>query len=94
MAGKGKSQNGVPTIKWVSQHYGAIHRQFLFLEGRKTPYFVDTALMRCHYTHGDRYGLYGAGMHERGCAAILGSSGKITVLKHRAEQYALERIAA
>lgn len=86
------SSNNAPTVRWFKTDFGAIERHRLHVDGRETPYFVDKALMRCHYTYGEKYGLYGAGMSERGTAIILGFANKITVLKHRAEQFALERM--
>jgi hypothetical protein len=88
-----KTSNNAPSLKWVKlPHFGVLRRQRLFLNGRETPYFVDTALTIAHYTQGDRHGLFGSGMSERGCAVTLGSASKVSVLKHRAEQYALERV--
>lgn len=97
-----KHSNNAPSVKWV----GAIlacgrRRQRLFVDGRETPYFIDSATLIEHRTQGDAHGLYGAGMHEskirdrqgnpRYVAAVLGSGQKVAELKHRAEQYALER---
>lgn len=88
----GAAKNNAPSTKWVKlPHFGAQLRQKLLLNGLETPYFVVTANTRAHYTDGDRHGLFGAGMHESGCALTLGSASKVSVLKHRAEQYALER---
>lgn len=91
-----KSSNNGPSLKWITvAHVTAVHRRRLFINGKETPYFVDDAQgQSAHKSQGDRCGLYGAGMHKSGCALLLGSANKISVLKHRAEQYALEREAA
>lgn len=57
--------------KWFSEqqaHGGVRHR--LYKRNTKlgawgqTPYFVDAAPNRAHYTYGKKYGLYGSGMGE------------------------------
>lgn len=96
-----RPSNNTPSIKWFGVMLACgTRRQRLYVDGRETPYFVDSANgIRAHKTQGSEHGLYGAGMHEckirdrqgnpRYIAALLGSGQKIAELKHRAEQYAL-----
>jgi hypothetical protein len=90
------SSNNAPSVKWTTvAHVTAVHRQRLLLNGKETPYFVDDSRgVAAFRAQGDRYGLWGAGMHKSGCALLLRSAGKISVLKHAAEQFALDRVAA
>jgi hypothetical protein len=77
--------NNAPRIKWFLTKWdgGPVKvRRRLCVNGRETPYFVDT----------DRYGagentLFGSGMDKSGCAAFL-ASGKVSELKSRAERLA------
>lgn len=84
--------NNAPSLKWISvDHLHSVRRQRLFINGHETPYFIDDSKgVVAFRTQGDRYGLYGAGMSERGHAVVLGSANRIPVLKHRAEQFAME----
>jgi hypothetical protein len=91
------SNNG-PACQWRSEDFGPGRRQRLYVDGVKTPFFVDSALgVLAHRTAGDEHGLYGAGMGELvtqaktpyRIAAILGSGRNIHRLKHRAEQMAM-----
>ena len=75
-------------------------RHKLYVNGQETPYFIDVASVRAHYSYGERIALWGAGMGEMvnrlidggggyRIAAFLGSFKKIALAKHAAEQRAL-----
>lgn len=90
--------NNAPKIKWVSEMLACeTRRQRLFVDGRETPFFIDSANgILAHRTTGYEHGLFGAGMgpiagNRSGLriAAILGAGPRIAELKHRAEQMAL-----
>lgn len=93
--------NNAPKTKWVGHTMSCgTFRQRLYVDGFETPYFIDSARgIRAHKSQGEEHGLYGSGMYEckapgrdgekRYIAAPLGSSQKISSLKHRAEQMAL-----
>jgi len=82
--------NNGPKVKWWSTDFGHTVRQRLYVNGNETPYFVDSAHTAGHKSQGDEHGLYGSGMHPKGIALLLASGRRVTPLKHRAEQMALE----
>ena len=57
-------------LRWFSQpqaHGGTRYRLYVCETGKpwaETPYFIDKAPRRAHYTMGRRYGLFGAGMGD------------------------------
>ena len=86
--------NQPPKCRWRSIALACeTVRHQLYLDGTETPYFVDRAQFRAHYTQGQRVGLFGAGMHPRGIAAVLGSYDNVSLAKHRAEQFAMQAAA-
>lgn len=90
MAHAAQNTNRAPSCRWFSTEMpcGTV-RSRLYVDGRESRYFIDSAKKIGHRTMGDDHGLFGSGMSPRGCALTLGSASKITVLKHRAEQMAL-----
>lgn len=84
------STNNAPKFRWWKADFGHTVRQRLYVDGRETPYFIDSAQVAHHKTMGERHGLFGSGMSKGGCAAILGFGRSVAVLKHRAEQMATE----
>lgn len=69
-------------------------RQKLFIDGKETPFFIDTASTAAHRTTGEKHGLFGSGMGPLTRAGYriagqLAAGGRIAPLKHRAEQMAL-----
>lgn len=84
--------NNAPKVRWWPFDLGPVKRQRLYVDGRESPYFVDTARVHGHETYGEKHGLFGAGMDPKGLAATLGFGPHIAVLKHRAEQMALAGI--
>lgn len=97
-----KSTNSGPVCRWCSEDFGSGRRQRLYVDGVKTPFFVDSALgVQAHRTAGEEHCLLGSGMGPAGhnnnglrSAAILGSGRNIHGLKHRAEQMALSALEA
>lgn len=86
----GNNSNRAPALKWWAFDLAnGVRRQHLYLNGKATPYFIDAAKHIHHRTCGERYGLYGSGMHRSGCAAILDFGPRVATLKHKAEQMAL-----
>ena len=94
-----KASNNAPVCKWFSTTMvcGTV-RQRLYVDGQETPYFVDSAATIGHRTQGDTHGLFGAGMGAEvrtrnggsyRIAATLASAPKVSILKNRAEQFAL-----
>ena len=89
--------NAAPMVRWFRQQLacGTI-RYSLYVNGQKTPYFIDAARSRAHYSYGSRIGLWGAGMgqlsHNRSfrIAGFLGGYDTIALAKHVAEQHALD----
>jgi hypothetical protein len=88
--------NNAPKTQWFKQVMACgTERQRLYVDGRETPFFIDTAQVAAHKTYGERHGLWGAGMSEphwrtqNRIAACLGCGPKITPLKARAERMAL-----
>ena len=60
-------------IQWVETHQlSVVNRQRLYIDGKETPYFVDKAYQRAHFTYNMPVGLFGSGMHPSGCAATFG----------------------
>lgn len=81
--------NSAPKANWWKTDFGSTERQRLFLDGHETPFFVVTAKKSHHSIAGQRHGLFGSGMSERGNAALLSCGPQIATLKHRAEQLAM-----
>jgi len=78
-------------IRWFKfLQVSAIDRQRLYIDGKETPYFVDKAHYRAHFTYGLPVGLYGAGMHPQGCAACFGGFQRIRDAKKRAVELATQ----
>jgi len=74
-------------IKWIhTRQFSVVDRQRLYIDGKETPYFVDKASCRAHFTDGMPVGLYGSGMHPSGCAAAFGGFKRIRDAKARALQ--------
>lgn len=95
------SLNQAPKLKWYSEILACgTTRQFLFLDGQQTPFFIDSARYHAHRSLGQVHGLWGSGMgaliaeakKPYRIAAPLGCGPKIEPLKHRAEQMAMLRI--
>lgn len=94
---QGKRGNNGPEIKWWSDTLACgTRRQRLFVDGRETPFFIDTAKYKAHRSYGDTHGLWGAGLGKfveaktpYRTAGFFGNGKKIQRLKHRAEQLAL-----
>lgn len=84
----GMATNSAPKCKWWKTDFGHTVRQRLYVDGRETPYFVDSSHVTGHKTEGQPHGLFGSGMSKGGFAATLASGRSIAVLKHRAEQMA------
>jgi hypothetical protein len=84
------SANNAPVTIWRAYVIGAMKRQRLYVNGRETPYFVDTALAAYARTYGEKHALFGSGMSAAGTAACLGFGRLLAPLKHKAEQLALE----
>lgn len=90
------TSNNAPKCKWFrfEMACGTV-RQKLYVDGKETPWFVDSASVRAHYSYGDKHGLWGAGMSEphwltkTRSAACFGSGSRLEPLKARAEQMAL-----
>lgn len=84
------TSNQAPAVKWFSTNFGRTVRQRLYVSGSETPYFIDTALVAAHrQARGATNTLYGSGMSATGSAGVL-AQGKVQVLKHKAEQMAME----
>lgn len=87
---KAASNNNAPETRWFSYELACGTRRYqLYVDGAETPYFIDVARYRAHYSYGSKIGLWIAGASPRGCAAIGGTFDKISIAKHRAEQMAL-----
>lgn len=94
-----QKSNAAPKCKWhrVTMACGTI-RQRLYVDGKETPWFVDSAAVMAHRTQGDKHGLWGAGMSKpsrlsgKRCAECFGSGPKIEPLKAKAEQMALSML--
>ena len=72
-------------LAWVSYTMACgTRRHELWVEGIKTPYFVDRASVRAHYTNGQRVGVFGAGMRPQGFALTLGSFNTVSAGKAHA----------
>lgn len=93
--------NFPPSFKWVAHIMACgIRRQRLHMDGKETPFFIDSARgVRAHRSYGEEHGLWGSGLGSipPGCkyriAAPFGCGRKIELLKHRAEQLAVEYTA-
>jgi len=93
------SSNNPPRPLWVRTPIGEhTIRHTLWMGERQTPFFVDEAKVRAHYSNGHRIGLWGSGMGEEvrrrdggtyRIAGFLGGFDRITLAKHRAEQRAM-----
>lgn len=89
------TSNNAPICKWFrfEMACGTV-RQRLYLDGKETPWFVDTAAVMAHRCQGETHGLWGAGMSAPGRlsgkrhAECFGCGSKIEPLKSKAEQMA------
>lgn len=87
--------NRPPKPRWErNQISDGLERYELWLDGERTPYFIDNALHIGHRTYGERFGLWGGGMGPVGkagyrIAAALSSGARMAPLKHLAEQMAM-----
>lgn len=86
-------------LKWFEQKEYTGKRLHLYKKEASrwvlTPWFIDCADRKAHYTNGKKYGVYGAGMAKSGCASCFGGFSKLTEAKALAEVLAqvLTRIA-
>lgn len=94
------TSNNAPACKWyrIELACGTI-RQRLYLDGKETPWFVDSAAVMAHRCQGDKHGLWGAGLsvpnrYGRRHAECFASGSKIEPLKAKAEQMALSMLEA
>jgi hypothetical protein len=93
-----KSNNPPPT-KWFKAKLACgTERHRLYRDGDETPYFIDVASVRAHYSFGDRIGLWAAGHGQEirrrdgttyQIAGYLGGFPSISAAKNHAEQRAL-----
>lgn len=92
--------NNAPTCKWhrFELSCGTV-RQRLYLDGRETPWFVDTAAVLAHKCQGEKHGLWGAGLSKpnrlgKRHAECFGCGPRIEPLKAKAEQMAFSMLEA
>ncbi len=71
--------------KWFKQQI-ADHttRHRLHLNGRETPWFIDKANCRAHFTQGEPCGLFGSGLGQGGIAGCFGAFRTVTEAKQAA----------
>lgn len=76
---------GLDTAKWFRfpQANGDV-RYWLYVDGEQTPYFIDAACHRAHYSYGHRIGLWGAGFNENGGAGFCGGFDRLYDAKEAA----------
>jgi len=84
--------NNAPKTRWVKFIMGSVARQRLFVNDTETPFFIDEAIYSSGKSCGNKYGLYGSGMHKSGCAAEIDSRSVIAPLKSKAERMAFEKL--
>lgn len=88
-----KSGNNGPKMRWHKYEIGECLRQTLYVDGDRSPYFIDSTDIRCHRAYRDhKHALWGSGMHPKGCALELATSNRIVELKMKAERFVGERV--
>ncbi len=72
----------VTAVKWFRfpQANGDV-RYWLFVGSERTPFFIDVACHRAHYSMGHRIGLWGSGLGAAGGAGFCGGFDRLSDAK-------------
>jgi hypothetical protein len=99
-----ETQRAPSRATWFTNHFACgTTRHRLYIDGLETPYFVDKASVRAHFTCGHPVGLFGSGLGEEKTrmggetyriAASFGGFDRISDAKKKAIEFATKNQTA